>query len=71
MYATTEIQDIHRKVQRYGELLHAELFKHALRRTLIEYYNEPNNLAALWLRIDEANRQATCSYVTLTIDDRE
>lgn len=56
MYATDHARTMQQQIQRYSDRLRAELFTQARRHALIAFYNHPVHLAALWLRIDEANQ---------------
>jgi len=56
MYATDDVQALSQKIQRYSDRLRAELFRQARRTALIAFYNRPDNLTALWVRIEESNR---------------
>jgi len=55
MYATDDVQALSQKIQRYSDRLRAELFRQAKRTRLIAFYNRPDNLQALWIRIEESN----------------
>lgn len=56
MYATDDIQSMAVRIQVYSDRLRSELFRQSKRRQLIRFYNRPANLAALWARIEDANR---------------
>ena len=60
MAATLEHQVWQRKIQAYSNRLRAELFRTSRKRTLVAFYNRPENLAVLWARIEDANRW-TCN----------